>query len=73
MFNKIKNTFTVLTAAATAILVSATANAEDLFSITGKINLESAYTGIVAVGAAVGGFLVVALGVRYVLGFLKRV
>jgi len=73
MFKKIKKIFTNVSAVATLAVVSAGAHAADLSNITGGIDLSSSKDGIIAVGTAIGGLLVVAIGVRYILGFLKRV
>lgn len=71
--NKIKNVLTVGSALAITVLASTTASAAGLSDITGNIDLSGAKDGLIAVGTAIGGLLVIAIGVRYVLGFLKRV
>ncbi|QLB14725.1 hypothetical protein A6B39_04290 [Mannheimia granulomatis] len=40
--------------------------------IAAGVDLNDAKTGIVAVGVAVGGFLAIGIGVRAVLGMMKR-
>ncbi|HDR1174463.1 TPA: hypothetical protein R4323_001082 [Pasteurella multocida] len=70
--NKTKKVLAGLAVASTAV-VSATANAADLSSITSGIDLSGASAGVIAVGVAIGGLLAVVIGVRYVVGFLKRV
>ncbi|WP_334054525.1 hypothetical protein [Pasteurella multocida] len=71
--NKIKNVLTVGSALAVTALSSTTASAAGLEGITDKVDLSGAATGVIAVGVAIGGLLAVVIGVRYVVGFLKRV
>ncbi|MFC1047204.1 major capsid protein [Pasteurella multocida] len=73
MFKQIKKLFTSVSAVATLAVVSTGAHAAGLSDITGGLDLSGAKDGIIAVGVAIGGLLVVAIGVRYILGFLKRV
>ncbi|HDR1236605.1 major capsid protein [Pasteurella multocida] len=70
--NKAKKVLAGLGVVSTTV-VSATANAADLSSITSGIDLSGASAGVIAVGVAIGGLLAVVIGVRYVVGFLKRV
>lgn len=70
---KIKNMVKTVGVLSTVVVASTAHAAADLSSITSAVDLSGASQGVVAVGVAVGGFLVAALGVRYVLGFLKRV
>ncbi|MDY0485026.1 major capsid protein [Pasteurella multocida] len=69
--NKTKKVLAGLAVASTAV-VSTTATAAGIGDITSNIDLSGATAGIIAVGVAIGGLLVVAIGVRYVVGFLKR-
>lgn len=73
MFKNMKKVIATASTVATLAVVSTGAHAAGLGDITSSIDLSTAKDGIIAVGVAIGGLLIVAVGVRYILGFLKRV
>ncbi|MDE8035767.1 hypothetical protein OQ257_11430 [Actinobacillus equuli subsp. equuli] len=70
MFNKqiLKRTAVVIG----AIALAGTANAQGYADIAANVDLNDAKTSIIAVGVAIGGFLAVGIGIRAVLGMMKR-
>lgn len=72
MVKNMKKVIATASTVATLAVVSTGAHAAGLGDITNAVDLSAAKDGIFAVGVAVGGLLIAALGVRYILGFLKR-
>ncbi|WP_150539693.1 hypothetical protein [Actinobacillus vicugnae] len=56
-----------------SLALAGIANAQGTGDIVATVDLSDAKTAIVALGVAVGGFLAVGIGVRSVLGMMKRI
>ncbi|VEB26078.1 Uncharacterised protein [Actinobacillus lignieresii] len=56
-----------------SLALAGVANAQGVGDIASGVDLSDAKTAIVALGVAVGGFLAVGIGVRSVLGMMKRI
>ena len=54
-------------------MASASSFAAGIGDIASQIDLSDGKSAVIAAGVALGGFLVIGLVVRYVLGFFKRV
>ena len=73
MSKQLKKLTAKAVALGTLTMASASSFAAGVGDIASGIDLSSGKEAVIATGVALGGFLVIGLAVRYVLGFFKRV
>jgi hypothetical protein len=73
MIENLKNLGKSLGAVAVLATISSTSYAAGLGDIAQGIDLSDGKTAVVSIAVALGGFLVLGMAARYILGFMKRI